>query len=123
MAQEQKPVRRLKTYTAQTGQVYQYIFVGKRRALPQEPPSTEYIFDVSPDRKLKFAVSVFLLDDAIAAWAEGHGRRMLEAEEYAAAKMCLLEAFDQIENMLAEGRRLPIDPGALEELLGDLGVE
>jgi hypothetical protein len=123
MAQQHRPVRRLKTYTAQTGLVYQYVFVGKRRALPHEPASTEYIFDVSPDRKLKYSVSVFILDDATAAWAESHGRRLLDAEEYAAAKMRLLAAFDDIEDMLEQGRRLITDSGALEDLLGGLGLE
>ena len=43
-------IRRLKTYTGQTGYVYQYYFVGKRAALEgdAEAPSTEYIFDVTP---------------------------------------------------------------------------
>jgi hypothetical protein len=123
MAQEPKPVRRLKTYTAQNGVVYQYVFVGKRRALPHEPPSTEYIFDVSPGPQVKFAVSVFILDEAAAAWAAAHGRRLLEAEEYAAAKMALLGAFDEVEDMLAGGRRLLPGAADLEELLGALGVE
>jgi hypothetical protein len=123
MAQEHRPVRRLKTYTAQTGLVYQYVFVGKRRALPHEPAATEYIFDVSPDRKLKYSVSVFILDDATAAWAEAHGRRLLDAEEYAAAKMRLLAGFDDIEDMLEQGRRLLADSRALEELLAGLGLE
>src|SRR5438445_251084 len=45
--------RRMKTYTAETGYVYQYYFVGKREALPQAPeaPAAEYVFDVTPDRK------------------------------------------------------------------------
>ena len=44
----------LKTYTAQTGFVYQYYFVGKREALADDPeaPAIEYIFDVTTDRKL-----------------------------------------------------------------------
>ena len=47
-------VRRVKTYTAQTGYVYEYYFVGSRAALDGDPfaPSTEFIFDVSSDRKI-----------------------------------------------------------------------
>jgi hypothetical protein len=61
----------LKTYTAQTGFVYQYYFVGQRTALADDPeaPSAEYIFDVSSDRKTTFAVSIFLPASALAAWA------------------------------------------------------
>ena len=45
-------VRRMKTYTGQTGYVYQYYFVGKRDALPGAPeaPATEYIFDIKIGR-------------------------------------------------------------------------
>ena len=54
-------VRRMKTYTGEPGYVYQYYFVGKRPALPgeSEAPASEYVFDVSSDRKTTYAVSVF----------------------------------------------------------------
>ena len=57
----------LKTYAAQTGLVYQYYFVGQRAALPDDPeaPSTEYVFDVTSDRKTIFAVSIFLPQQAL----------------------------------------------------------
>ncbi len=115
--------RRLKTYTAQTGYVYSYYFVGKRRALEGEPPSVEYIFDVSPDRKITFAVSVFVLDEALAEWKETHGRALNEAEEYAAAKMRLLQTFDEVDDVIGRARRLSVDLPSLEELLSGLGVD
>ncbi len=115
--------RRLKTHTAQTGYVYTYYFVGKRRALEGEPPSVEYIFDVSPDRKMTFAVSVFMLDTAVAGWKEAHGRALIEAEEYAAAKMRLLQGLDELGDVMGQGRRLSVDLVSLEELLSGLGVD
>ena len=44
----------MKTYSGAQGYVYEYYFVGKRAALPQdaEAPATEFIFDVTSDRKL-----------------------------------------------------------------------
>jgi hypothetical protein len=116
-------VRRLKTYPAQTGFVYTYYFVGKRRALATEAPAAEYIFDASPDRKVTFAVSVFMLDSAVAAWGQRHGRPLREAEEYAAAKMRLLRCLDEVEDVMGRGRRLQVDPAELEELLAELGVD
>lgn len=117
-------IRRMKTYTGSQGYVYQYYFVGKRPALSvPEAPATEYVFDVSSDRKITYAVSVFLRNQALAVWAQQHGRSLSEAEQYAAAKMRLFQAFDEIENMLAEGRRLPLDAPKLEELLTTLGVQ
>ena len=117
--------RRLKTYTGQTGFVYQYYFVGKRRAFEDAPeaPATEYIFDVTPDRKMMFAVSVFLRDAAVEAWGRAHGRPLNDAEQYASAKLRLFQGFDEIEKMMDEGRRLAVDAEGIEELLGDLGLE
>jgi hypothetical protein len=119
------PVRRMKTYTGGQGYVYQYYFVGQRLALPEDPetPATEFIFDVTSDRKHTYAVSVFLPENAVKAWAAKHGRPLTEAEKYAAGKLRLFRAFDEIEDMKACGRRLTIDSALLEEALASLGVE
>jgi hypothetical protein len=105
--------------------VYQYYFVGKRAALEsdREAPATEFVFDVTSDRKLTFAVSVFLPQGAREAWSAAHGRPLNDAEQFAAAKMRLFRAFDEVEDVKAHGRRLSIDAGLLDELLGGLGVE
>lgn len=115
-----KPVR-LKTYTSETGYVYQFYFVGKRRAL--DHPAAEYIFDVSSDRKVRFSVSVFVEDRAVDEWKQAHGRSLVDAELYAAAKMQLTRAFDEFDRMFDQGRQLLIDTAALEDLLSTLGVE
>jgi len=118
-------VRRMKTYTGGQGYVYQYYFVGKRAATADssEGAATEYVFDVTSDRKTTFAVSVFLTADAIREWEANHKRLLTEAEQYGAVKMRLFQAFDEIENMMADGRRLIIAAQSLEELLGRLGVD
>ena len=118
-------VRRMKTYTGETGYVYQYYFVGKRAALPgaTEAPATEFIFDVTPDRKTLFAVSVFLKAEAVAAWGAAHGRELSETEQYGAAKMRLFRGFDQIEKLRDEGRHLLIEAADIEELLAPLGLQ
>ena len=117
--------RRIKTYTGQTGYVYQYYFVGKRSALATDPeaPSTEYVFDVTSDRKTAFAVSVFLPPEAVAAWAAGHGRTLSDPEQYAAVKLRLMQAFDEIVDMLQHGRRLRVDADGIAALLDSLGVD
>jgi len=118
-------VRRMKTYTGGQGYVYQYYFVGKRAATADSSggAATEYVFDVTSDRKTTFAVSVFLTADAIGEWVASHGRILTEAEQYGGVKMRLFQAFDEIENMMADGRRLIIDAHSLEELLSRLGVD
>jgi hypothetical protein len=118
-------VRRLKTYTAQTGYVYDYYFVGKRPALSGDPlaPSVEYIFDISSDRKTTCAVSVFLSPHVVDSYAAGHGRSLSEPEQYAAVKMRLLQALDEIPDMLHDGRRLTLDVETLSTLLESVGID
>ena len=117
------PVRRIKTHSAQTGYVYEYYFVGNRRALPEEPAGMEFIFDVSADRKTRYSVSVFVSDEAVGGWTASHGRSPTDPEQYAAAKMRLLRGFDEIDDMLNSGRRLTVDAAEMGEMLGELGVE
>lgn len=118
-------VRRLKTYAGAQGYVYQYYFVGKRAALPNDAaaPATEFIFDVTSDRKHTYSVSIFLSDATLASWKQLHGRPPSDAEQYAAVKLRLFRAFDELENVMADGRRLAIDSALLEEALSTLGVE
>lgn len=118
-------VRRLKTYTGAQGYVYQYYFVGKRPALADDAlaPATEFIFDVTSDRKITYSVSVFLPQDTVAQWIQAHSRPLNDAEQYAAVKLRLFRAFDELEDVKADGRRLTIDSALLEEALSSLGVE
>src|ERR1700682_2027193 len=119
-------IRRLKTYTGSQGFVYQYYFVGKRPAPTSHTTvsaANEYIFDVTSDRKLTYAVSIFLPHQVVAAWAESHGRPLGDSEQYAAVKMRLFRAFDALEEMQAHGRRLDVDLPSLEDSLASLGVE
>jgi hypothetical protein len=121
----QKPIRRMKTYTGGQGYVYQYYFVGKRAALTPAASgaATEYVFDVTSDRKTTFAISVFLTEDAAKQWAASHNRTLTEAEQYGAVKMRLFQAFDEIENMMTDGRQVFVDAKSLEQVLATLGVE
>jgi hypothetical protein len=116
-------IRRMKAYTGEQGYVYQYYFVGKRPAVESGPAATEYVFDVTSDRKVTYSVSVLVETSALKAWAEAHGRTPTEAEEYGAAKMRLFRAFDQIEDMMAAGRQLRVGLPELNEAFGVLGVE
>ncbi len=118
-------LRRMKTYTSGQGYVYQYYFVGKRPAFVDAPeaPASEYVFDVTSDRKTTFAVSVFLQNEVLRAWADRHGRALNDAEQYGAVKMRLFQAFDEIEDMMIHGRRLLVSRESLEAATETLGVE
>jgi hypothetical protein len=114
-------VRRLKTYTGSQGYAYQYYFVGQRPAPTLD--GTVYVFDVSSDRKTTFAVSVLLPKSVVTDWNQAHGRLLTGSEQYAAVKMRLFRAFDELEDMQFEGRYLQVDWPALEKSLTSLGIE
>jgi hypothetical protein len=115
-------IRRLKTYAGSQGYVYQYYFVGQRPAAsPLE--ATEYIFDVTSDRKLTYSVSILLPRSAVLQWVESRTRPLGESEQYAAVKLRLFRAFDEAEDMQTHGRSLQIDIAFLEEALVALGVD
>jgi hypothetical protein len=118
-------IRRLKTYAGSQGYVYQYYFVGKRPAAAHGPAadSDEYIFDVTSDRKVTYAVSVFFPQRVVDEWAAHHKRSLSDSEKYAAVKMRLFHAFDDLEEMQLHGRQLQIDSQSLEESLKGLGVD
>lgn len=118
-------IRRMKTYTGGQGYVYQYYYVGNRPvpATGGQEVATEYIFDVTSDRKTRFAVSVFLPERPVHAWAVRHGRPLTDAEQYGAVKMRLFQAFDEVEDMMGHGRRLRVDSEILEKALATLGVD
>jgi hypothetical protein len=106
-------VRRLKTYSAQSGYVYQYCYRGQRPG--------EFVFDVSADRKSFHPVSVFVEHGSIQQWESGHGRQLAANERYAIAKMALFQAFDERPSpaaMHAGIRVRPADVAAILETLG-----
>ena len=96
---------------------------GPRFRTTPNPPPLNLFSNVTSDRKLTYAVSVFLPDSAREAWSQKHGRPLSDAERYAAAKLRLFRAFDEVEDLKTHGRRLSIDTNLLEEALSSLGVE
>jgi hypothetical protein len=85
------PVRRLKSYSAASGYVYQYAYEGQRTT----GAGIEYVFSASADRKTWADVSVRVGADAVRDWEREHGRELSATEWYALAKMSLFAAFDE----------------------------
>jgi hypothetical protein len=113
-------VRRLKTYSAQSGYVYQYFYEGQRHYERAADGGAEFVFSVSADRKTSQPVSVFVSDAAILSWETGHGRELSSTERYAIAKMALFQAFDERPtpaHMKEEVRLRPADVDAILEML------
>ncbi len=112
--------RRQKTFTAESGYVYEYYYEGYRVATRDRAPGAEHIFSVSADRKTWSPVTVFLADEASAAWEKENQRMLNSTERYAIVKMALFQAFDEREDpaqMKEEVRVRPADvAGILERL-------
>jgi len=88
-------IRRLKTYSAQSGYVYQYFYEGHRPLASGSESGIEFVFTLSPDRKHWNSVSVLVSDTALAAWEQQHQREISSTERYAIAKIALFQAFDE----------------------------
>jgi len=85
----------MKTYSAQSGYVYQYFYEGQRPLRSGSAIIAEYVFSVSADRSRWRRASVLLSAAAVAAWQSRHGRELSSTERYALAKMALFQAFDE----------------------------
>src|SRR5262245_20327947 len=85
----------MKTYSAQSGYVYQYFYEGHRDYAAGADRGVEFVFTFSSDRKTFHEVSVLLSEPAIRAWELAHGRELSLTERYAVAKIALFQAYDE----------------------------
>lgn len=111
-------VRRQKTYSAESGYVYQYFYEGQRPAKRDAETGVEYVFNVSADRKSSFPVSVFVSDKSI----EKHGRQISSTERYAVAKMALFQAFDRRTAPADMSEEIRVAPEDVETILATLDI-
>ena len=88
-------VRRMKTYSAQSGYVYQYFYEGHRGFRAAGENGTDFVFSVSADRKNWNNLSVLVSEASLRSWEQSHGRGLTATERYAIAKMALFQAFDE----------------------------
>jgi len=119
---KQETVRRIKSYSAATGSVYQYQFQEIRPAADRVEPGNEFLYYVSADRKTMFLVRIFVLRRALETWTKQTGRALTGTEEYALAKMRLFQAFDEVEDFAEKRPELAVDASNLAELLERLDL-
>jgi hypothetical protein len=114
-------VRRQKTYSAQSGYVYQYFYEGQRPMSPER--GTEFVFNVSSDRKTSSPVSVLVSDEAMMSWQKESGRTLSATERYAIAKMALFQAFDERETPEAACADVQLGPADVRTILASLNID
>ncbi len=115
-------VRRIKSYSAATGYVYQYYFYEVEKSQRGAAPGTEYVYMASVDRKHVFPVKIFVAREALEKWSARTGREFSGTEEYAVAKMRLFQAFDEVEGLGSKTPDLIVDESNLESLLSQLDL-
>lgn len=116
-------IRRQKTYSGQSGYVYQYYYEGHRPYKRERNNGTEYVFNVSADRKTSIAVSVLVSDTVLEDWQSRHGRTLYSSERYAIAKMALFQAFDERPDPATMNADVHVRAADVEAILITLGIE
>jgi hypothetical protein len=120
--QTPQAVRRVKSYSAESGYVYQYQFQDVHLAQQGTARGNEYVYYVSADRKKMFPVRIFVRVDDLNRWAKATGRALTGTEEYAVAKMRLFQAFDEGQELSATSPTLVVDESNLNALLERLDL-
>ncbi|MEO8595842.1 MAG: hypothetical protein ABI759_21155 [Candidatus Solibacter sp.] len=115
-------VRRLKTYSAQSGYVYQYFYEGQRPWQKADERGTEFVFSVSADRKTSHALSVVVPEASLHAWQQAHAQTLTSTERYAIAKMALFQAFDERPTPLQMEQEVCVRAADVSAILETLGL-
>lgn len=115
-------VRRVKSYSAESGYVYQYQFHDAVPAERNGETGNDYIYYVSADRKTMFPLRIFVGQAAREGCARQIGRALTGTEEYAVAKMRLFQAFDDAEDLATKRPDLVVDASNIEALLARLDL-
>jgi hypothetical protein len=115
-------VRRVKSYSAATGYVYQYYFYEVEKIRYGSSSGTEYIYMVSVDRHHVFPLRIFVAQEALEKWSARTGQLLTGTEEYAIAKMRLFQVFDEIEGLNENTPKLIVDASNIEPLLSLLDL-
>jgi len=114
--------RRVKTYSAATGYVYQYYFYEVQKARRGFSAGTEYVYMISRDRKQVFPLKIFVRQSAVEKWGKAAGRALSGTEEYAVAKLRLFQALDELPEIETTRPDLIVDESDLQNLLSQLDL-
>jgi hypothetical protein len=119
-------VRRVKSYSAANGYVYQYFFHEVNRIMDEGGSTGEFVYAISADRQTTFGLRILVRQAALEAWARENGRSLSSSEEYAVAKMRLFQAFDEgavpLKANEAAEVSLIVDESNLDDLLRALNI-
>ena len=111
---------RQKTYSAESGYVYQYSLTSFRQHRGSQPVY-EYVFLVSAGRPPAASLSILLKDSVLRQYQTQLGRELSASERFAIAKIGLKRHLDQSETPSSVARSVSPDVaevGAISSFLG-----
>ncbi len=114
---------RLKTYAADSGYVYHYFYQGYRPSPASADACTEFVFQISQDRRDWRPLIVSLPDAALLRWQQEHARELSSTERYALVKMTLFQAFDQCPTPATLRDSVRVEAADVASLLEKLDVD
>jgi hypothetical protein len=112
---------RPRTYSADSGYVYQYSFAGFRRIKRGGEGYIEYVFEVTGARETPSAVSVLLAEGRLPEWT-GTQRELTASERYGIAKLCLKRALDSFPDPKSLKPQVLPDKMDIEEVAATLDL-
>jgi len=109
-------VRRIKSYTAESGYVYQYFYEGHRQWRDDRGRGVEFEFRISAGREQWLPAAVVVTDRALDPWQSAHARALSSSERYAIAKLSLFRAFDRHEAPPEAALEVLVSPADVEAI-------
>jgi hypothetical protein len=110
------PVRRIKSYPAQSGYVYQYYFDGLR----DYDACKEYRFQAAIDAESFAPIVVRVPNQIVRAWQTSAGRELVATELYGVAKLLLFRHMDKIGPEALPGSSMKLTHEELDRISKEL---
>jgi len=113
--------RRIKSYSAESGYVYEYTYEGHRPWRDGTGRGVEFAFRISAGRAQWLPTAVVVADRALTAWESARERKLSSTERYAIAKLALFQAFDERPAPPVAALEVNVTPADVEDIAERLG--
>jgi hypothetical protein len=114
--------RRIKSYAADSGYVFEYFYQGHRPSSDASGAGVEFEFRVSTGRAQWLPAAVIVADRELRNWEAAHARTISPAERYAIAKLALFQSFDRCAAPLEAAIDVRVPAADVEAIAERLGL-
>ena len=113
---------RQKTYSADSGYVYQYVLSSFRQHRRVGEDLHEYTFEVSGGPGRKSSVAIVLKSSVLHTWIREHDREFSASERYGIAKIALKRELDSAEDPSSLAADVSPDAAQVDDICRFLGL-